>query len=118
MIIPHSPKIILFSLCAFVFSKVHAISSVATAAAAAAQSSNGAKQGMVLFGSAQQLEQQKMDEVAGTAVAFTQPLVSSPGSLLESRDGLEPQPPPVVGEITVINGQVDSSRMSANYAPK
>ncbi len=108
MIIPHSPKIILFSLCAFVFSQVHAISSVATAAAAAAQSSNGAKQGMVLFSSAQQLQQQKMDEVAGT-VAFTQPLVSSPGLLLESRDGLQPQPPPVVGEITVINGQVDSS---------
>jgi hypothetical protein len=74
------------------------------------------KQGIVLFSSAQQLQQQKVSAVAGAAGSSTQPSSSSPGSSLESSGGLQRQASPVVGEITVINGQVEPSCTSTDYA--
>ena len=107
----------LFSICAFFFvAHARAISSTATVAAAAARSPGGAKEGMVLFSSAQQLQQQTSTVVASAAELSPEPLISSPGSPSESNGGTQPEVAPVVGEITAVNGQVESIHMRPKYA--
>ena len=106
----------LFSICAFFFvAHARAISSTATVAAAAARSPGGAKEGMVLFSSAQQLQQQTSTVVASAAEPSAEPLVSSPGSPSESNGGTQPEVAPVVGEITAVNGQVESIHTRPKY---
>jgi hypothetical protein len=117
LLILNAQNVTYYRLCAFaVFSHARAISSEAAAAAAAAsaaeRSSNGLKAGIVLFSSAQQLQQDKSPLVgdASAAAAHSSYPSSNPLPQYHSESSVDLSSPPssVIGDIVSINGQVGS----------